>query len=246
MLRRLQKAGSSEATLAVARPHGWIFQIPLRDWTSCGYIYNADLSSDAEIDFDFTNFLEEEGVANWSRRGALSFPNFARHKVFDGRVFWLGNAAAFSEPLEATAICTGVFEIRAAAHLILDQGPIGGVAPDKVRTFNRKMFGYVLRNSLFLAWHYACGSRWDSAFWKYAKQGIERARDCTLTQCHLADMETFIEAGRNLPGLALSTYEDQDRWDREVYPLLSLYRPFGNFSELNFSQIGHGIGYYCS
>jgi hypothetical protein len=25
---------------------------------------------------------------------------------------------------------------------------------------------------------------------------------------------------------------------------LSLYRPFGNFSELNFAQVGHGIGYY--
>jgi hypothetical protein len=44
--------------------------------------------------------------------------------------------------------------------------------------------------------------------------------------------------------LALSKYEDQAQWDREVYPLLRLYRPFGNFSELNFAQIGHGIGYY--
>jgi hypothetical protein len=57
-------------------------------------------------------------------------------------------------------------------------------------------------------------------------------------------MEKFIEAGRALPGPALSDYEDQDRWDREVYPLLLLYRPFGSFSELNFAQVGHGIGYY--
>jgi hypothetical protein len=57
-------------------------------------------------------------------------------------------------------------------------------------------------------------------------------------------MEEFVEAGRALPGLALSAYEDQDQWDREVYPLLKLYRPFGNFSELNFAQVGHGIGYY--
>jgi hypothetical protein len=49
-----------------------------------------------------------------------------------------------------------------------------------------------------------------------------------------------------LPGLALWAYEDQDQWDREVYPLLRLYRPFGNFSELNFAQIGHGIGYYTA
>jgi tryptophan 7-halogenase len=57
-------------------------------------------------------------------------------------------------------------------------------------------------------------------------------------------MEKFIEAGRALPGLALSECEDQDQWEREIYPLLRLYRPFGNFSELNFAQVGHGIGYY--
>jgi hypothetical protein len=26
--------------------------------------------------------------------------------------------------------------------------------------------------------------------------------------------------------------------------LLKVFRPFGNFSELNFAQVGHGIGYY--
>jgi hypothetical protein len=57
-------------------------------------------------------------------------------------------------------------------------------------------------------------------------------------------MKEFVEAGRLLPGLAIGEYEDQDRWDREIYPLLRLYRSFGNFSELNFAQVGHGIGYY--
>jgi Tryptophan halogenase len=244
MLRRLPQGASSEATLAIARPHGWIFQIPLQDWTSCGYIFNRKLSSDAEVDADFTNFFEEEGVSAWTARGMLNFPNFVRRRVFDGRVFWLGNAAAFLEPLEATAICTSVLGVRAATHLILDHGLHGGIDPNEVQKFNRKMLGYVLRNSLFLAWHYACGSRWDTQFWKYASQGIERARNCSMAQSHLSDMAAFVEAGRNLPGLTLSQYEDQSQWDREVYPLLSLYRPFGNFSELNFSQVGHGIGYY--
>jgi hypothetical protein len=53
-----------------------------------------------------------------------------------------------------------------------------------------------------------------------------------------------VEAGRKLPGLALSACTDQEAWDRDVYPLLTIYRPFGNFSELNFAQVGHGIGYY--
>jgi 2-polyprenyl-6-methoxyphenol hydroxylase-like FAD-dependent oxidoreductase len=244
MLRKLPPGDLSGVTRAVARPHGWIFQIPLRGSTSCGYIFNHRINSDAEVAADFTEFLQEEGVTTWNDRGMITFPNFVRHRVCDGRVFWLGNAAAFLEPLEATAICTAIVEVRAAAHLILDHGSDVSADPGEVEKFNRAMRSYVIRNSLFLAWHYACGSRWDTPFWQYARRGIERARSCEMTRPHLADMEEFLEAGRTLPGLSLPEFEDQDRWDREVYPLLSLYRPFGNFSELNFAQVGHGIGYY--
>jgi 2-polyprenyl-6-methoxyphenol hydroxylase-like FAD-dependent oxidoreductase len=246
MLRRLPEKDLSGVTRAIARPHGWIFQIPLQGSTSCGYIFNANVSLDEQVDHDFTAFLQQEGVFSWIPRGVLNFPNFVRHRVFDGRIFWLGNAAAFLEPLEATAICTGVLEIREAARLISDHGSHGGVDPFQVEKFNSKMLTYVVRNSLFLAWHYACGSGWDTPFWKYAMQGMERARKCAIVQPHLVDMEVFVEAGRELPSLALSAYVDQAQWDREVYPLLRLYRPFGNFSELNFSQVGHGIGYYAS
>jgi flavin-dependent dehydrogenase len=244
ILRRLPRQGLSGMTRAAARPHGWIFQIPLRGWTSCGYIFNPRISSDAEVAADFAAFLQEEGVATFEQRGMLNFPNFLRRRMFDGRVFRGGNAACFLEPLEATAIGTAIVQIRSAARWIVEQGRGRYADPGEVEDFNRAMLSYVCRDSLFLAWHYACGSRWDTPFWQYARRGIERASNSPMARAHLADMEEFVEAGRALPGLALSAYEDQDRWDREVYPLLSLYRPFGNFSELNFAQVGHGIGYY--
>lgn len=244
ILRRLPRQGLSGVTRAAARPHGWIFQIPLRDWTSSGYIFNPRISSDAEVESDFTAFLQDEGVPTWDQRGMLNFPNFLRRRMFDGRVFWGGNAACFLEPLEATAIGTAIVQIRSAARWIVEQGRGRCAAPDEVEDFNSATLSYVCRDSLFIAWHYACGSRWDTPFWQYARRGIERARNSPIAEAHLADMEEFVEAGRALPGLALSAYDDQDRWDREVCPLLSLYRPFGNFSELNFAQIGHGIGYY--
>jgi tryptophan halogenase len=244
ILRRLSPQRLSGVTRAAARPHGWIFQIPLRDWTSCGYIFNPRISSDAEVEADFTAFLQAEGVSIWEPRGALNFPNFVRRKMFDGRIFRVGNAACFLEPLEATAIGTAIVQIRSAARWIVEQGRGRCADPDEVEDFNIATLSYVCRDSLFIAWHYACGSRWDTPFWQYARRGIERARNSAIARAHLADMQEFVEAGRALPGLALSAYDDQDRWDREVCPLLRLYRPFGNFSELNFAQIGHGIGYY--
>ena len=57
-------------------------------------------------------------------------------------------------------------------------------------------------------------------------------------------MQVYIEAGGLLPGPQLSDLEDQEQWEREIFPLLKIYHPFGNFSVLNFAQVGHGVGYY--
>jgi tryptophan halogenase len=198
------------------------------------------------VEADFTAFLREEDVSTWEQRGSLNFPNFMRRRMFDGRVFCGGNAACFLEPLEATAIGTAIFQIRSATRWLVEYGRDGGGNADAIEDFNRAMRTYVCRDSLFLAWHYARGSRWETPFWQYARGGIDRARNSDIARPHVTAMEEFVEAGRALPGLALSAYDDQDQWEREVYPLLRLYRPFGNFSELNFAQIGHGIGYYVA
>jgi len=246
MIRRLSPQGFSDVSRIIARPHGWIFQIPIREWTSCGYVFNPRINSDAEVAADLTAFLHEQGVDTWEQRAAPSFPNFIRRRMFDGRVFLGGNAASFIEPLEATTIGHAIVQIRSATRWIAEEGRGRCAKPDEVAAYNAQMLSYVCCDSLFVAWHYACGSRWDTPFWQYARRGLERARSNPLARAHLAHMKDFIEAGRVLPGLALSECEDQAQWEREVYPLLRLYRPFGNFSELNFAQVGHGIGYYKS
>jgi 2-polyprenyl-6-methoxyphenol hydroxylase-like FAD-dependent oxidoreductase len=244
ILRWLPPGGLVGSTRASARPHGWVFQIPLRDATSAGYIFNPSISSDGEADADFTAFLQEEGVPAWTQRGLLDFPNFTRRRWCEGRVFRIGNRASFLEPLEATAIGTGIVQVRRAAHWIEEHGPDSRADADELEAINQEMLSFVVCNSLFVAWHYACGSRWDTAFWQYARHGLERASENETANSYLDELAEFVEAGRALPGRALAACEDQAQWDREVYPLLSIYRPFGNFSELNFAQVGHGIGYY--
>jgi len=243
-IRRLSPQKWSGSSRMIARPHGWIFQIPLREWTSCGYVFNPRINSDAEIAADLTAFLHAEGITEWEQRVTPRFPNFIRRTMFDGRVFFGGNAASFIEPLEATTIGHAIVQTRAATRWIAEEGRGRCAEPEEIEAYNRLMLAYVCRDSLFVAWHYACGSRWDTAFWQYARGGIERARNHPLAKPHLAAMEKFIEAGRPLPGAALSACEDQGQWERDVLPLLRLNRPFGNFSELNFAQVGHGIGYY--
>lgn len=243
MLRRLRPGLLQDATRAAARPHGWIFQIPLRDWTSCGYIFNPHLAGDAEVAADFSTFLGDAGIDAWEERGARDFPNFIHRHLFDGRVFRIGNAAAFIEPLEATAIGATIVQVRAATRWIAAYGA-EACPGDEVAAFNAGMTALLCRDLLFIAWHYAAGSRWDTQFWRHAREGLARARRNATAVAHMAAMRRFVEAGRTLPGGALAGYDDQERWDREVYPLLRIFEPFGNFSELNFAQIGHGIGWY--
>ena len=61
-------------TRAVARPHGWIFVIPLTVHTSYGYIFNRDVSSLADVESDFDAFLEADGVPEFEQRAVIPFP----------------------------------------------------------------------------------------------------------------------------------------------------------------------------
>jgi signal transduction histidine kinase len=53
-------------TRAAARPHGWIFKIPLRDWTSSGYIFNPRINSDGQ---SYSPSMEEPVAASSCERG---------------------------------------------------------------------------------------------------------------------------------------------------------------------------------
>ena len=108
-------------TRAVARPHGWVFVIPLTVHTSYGYIFNRDISSQADVDSDFDAFLEAEGVSEFEQRAVIPFPNFVHRQIFDGAVARIGNAAAFMEPLEATAIVSAQLQIGMILHIRLNR-----------------------------------------------------------------------------------------------------------------------------
>ncbi|MCY4599383.1 MAG: tryptophan 7-halogenase [Acidobacteria bacterium] len=154
-------------TRAVARPRGWIFVIPLTAHTSYGYIFNRDVTSRADVEADFDAFLETDGVAQFEQRAVIPFPTFVHRRIYDGAVARIGNAAAFMEPLEATAIVSAQLQIgmvlqirlnRAVEHLDRD-------AP----VVNRFLVNNMLCYGLFVGWHYSCGSQHDSEFWRHAR-----------------------------------------------------------------------------
>ena len=154
-------------TRAIARPHGWIFVIPLTTHTSYGYIFNRDITGLAEVEADFDEFLEADGVPEFEPRAVLQFPNYIHRQIYDGAVCRIGNAAAFMEPLEATAIVSAQLQIGMILHTRLNRPPehLERDAP----VVNRFLISNMLCYGLFVGWHYSRGSIFDSAFWRHAR-----------------------------------------------------------------------------
>ena len=214
-------------TRAVARPHGWIFVIPLTVHTSYGYIFNRDLSSLAEIESDFDAFLETDGISEFEQRAVIPFPNFVHRQIYDGAVARIGNAAAFMEPLEATAIVSAQLQIGMVLHMRLNRPPehIELDAP----VVNRFLINNMLRYGLFVGWHYSCGSRYDSGFWRYARDRAwprhRKAADPVLVDCDaLGRFDEMI-------GLMNQSVIDKSDWNRMcAVPLTS------------YCQVSQGLG----
>ncbi len=154
-------------TRAVARPHGWIFVIPLTVHTSYGYIFNRDVSSLDEVESDFDAFLDADEVTEYEQRAVISFPNFVHRHIYDGAVARIGNAAAFMEPLEATAIVSAQLQIGMVFHMRLNRS-IENLERD-APVVNRFLVNNMLCYGLFVGWHYSCGSSYESEFWRYAR-----------------------------------------------------------------------------
>ena len=215
-------------TRAVARPHGWVFVIPLTAHTSYGYIFNRDISGIDEVEADFDALLESDGVHEFEPRAVIPFPNFVHRQTYDGVIARIGNAAAFMEPLEATAIVSAQLQVGMVMHMRLNR-EVTRLHADSPMV-NRFLINTILCYGLFVGWHYSLGSKYDSDFWRYAREQAwpshRRAADPTRVDC---DALNKFDAMFELLRKPVVEAADQDK--RCGVPLTS------------FAQLSQGLGY---
>lgn len=215
-------------TRAVARPHGWIFVIPLTVHTSYGYIFNSDISSLAEVESDFDRFLEIDGVTEFEKRAAIQFPNFVHRQIYDGAVARVGNAAAFMEPLEATAIACTQVQIGMVLQTRYHR-PIEYLERD-APIVNRYLVNNVLCCGLFVGWHYCLGSVFDSEFWRYS--------------CNHAWPQHRKDAAAEVVNCdALQKYDKMIEFiSQPMIDTADMNRLCGNFTAGSYLQMSQGLG----
>lgn len=214
-------------TRAVARPHGWVFVIPLTTHTSYGYIFNGDVTHLEAIEADFDELLESDSVPEFEHRAVIKFPNFVHRQLFDGAVARIGNAAAFMEPLEATAIVSAQLQIGMVLHIRLNRkfDYIEQDAP----VVNRFLMNTILRYGLFVGWHYSCGSAFESDFWAHARDyAWPRHREVANPEIVGCDALTKFE---DMVRLLKSPVIDKKNWHKMcAVPLTS------------YAQLSQGLG----
>lgn len=237
-------------TRAVARSHGWVFVIPLTTSTSYGYIYNAALSQDEAVRADLDQFLRREGVVDPSPARLLRFPSFVQRELFDGALFRIGNAASFLEPLEATAIAVTLEELRLASLWLAD-GLLGVSGegkwdPQTLHLLNQLLIRTVQAVALFVGWHYARSSLYDTQFWRFARANHEESLSRLAGTELLAGFQRFSQAGAQVPASHVERIRDAQFYEQEIRPHLALDGEMGGFGVLSYAQIGGGIGAYAT
>ncbi len=236
LIHRGSAVDFNSATRSIARPYGWIFIIPLTTQTSYGYVYNNSINSISEIEADLNQFLQEENVKPLGEAKHLTFPNFMRQTFFDGSLFKLGNAASFLEPLEATALGVTLAQICYGSHYLKELSEFTdrseNFAPSKVKASNEFLTTMLWKVALFVGWHYACGSCFDTEFWHFAKSNFNQEMKNLKNETLLRTFKRCLEAGSDLN-------------TQLFFPKLDSFREtFAGFTPASFCEIGYGIGYY--
>lgn len=215
-------------TRAVARPHGWVFVIPLTAHTSYGYIFNRDVSDLKEVETDFDQLLDSDSVSEFEHRAVIPFPNFVHRQLYDGTIARIGNAAAFMEPLEATAIVSAQLQIGMVLHIRLNRS-IDHHEQDAT-VVNRFLINTILRYGLFVGWHYSCGSAYETDFWNYAQNEIW-SKHQEVTAPERVECDALVKFNEMLELLYSPVINKHDWHKRCAVPLTS------------YAQISEGLGY---
>ena len=240
LLRRGPVSDFQTATRAVARPYGWIFVIPLTTHTSYGYVHNRSVSTQDEIATDLGMFFASEDIQAQEEFRFIQFPNFTCRSFFDGACFNIGNSASFFEPLEATAITVILFELKLIALWLAQR--LTGTEQSSPRMLDRTLFDFVVEVGLFVGWHYAAGSRYDTPFWRHAKRGFEFGVNSADFNSVRSTFERFVEEGLRLPK-DLALHGDSSKFHESASPEF-MNSTFGGFHVESFAKVGHGMHYH--
>jgi len=144
----------------LATEHGWMFEIPLSDRQSYGYVFNDKITTmdDAKAGFSKTIDvpIDQLSVAEFN------FKSYYANKMIEGKVIKNGNRLMFFEPMTANSIWAYDLNIRSAWDYIT------GIAD--AQQCNISFADRAVRLEEQLAYFYYGGTTYKSKFWNQCQE----------------------------------------------------------------------------
>jgi flavin-dependent dehydrogenase len=152
-------------TVSTAQECGWTWDISLANRRGVGYVYSDKYCSHERAEEVLRQYIGEQARGLTAKRVAVNVGQ--REKSFHKNCLALGMAAAFIEPLEASAI----FLMEAGSNMLADLFPRNRDALAQVeKTFNESFNYRWARTVDFIKMHYFLSERDDSDFWQDNRQ----------------------------------------------------------------------------
>ena len=151
-------------TTATALSAGWIWEIPLQDRRSLGYVHSSAFIGDESAAREMKAF-EGSHAADIDCR-IVKFKVGHREKAWVRNCIAVGLAGNFIEPLEST----GIYISNLAAVTLAEHFPYSDEMAPLAFRFNRIMANRFYEILDFINMHYCLTRRTDTPFWRQVQQ----------------------------------------------------------------------------
>ncbi len=157
-------------TTATALSNGWVWEIPLQDKRSLGYVHSSSLLEKEDAEREIRRF--EGAHAESLDTRFIYFKVGYREKAWVKNCIAIGLAGNFIEPLEST----GLYLSDLATVILTEHFPHHGDMEALAFRFNRVMVNRFYEILDFINMHYCLTRRTDTEFWREVQKS-ERIND---------------------------------------------------------------------
>jgi tryptophan 7-halogenase len=157
-------------TTATALSNGWVWEIPLQDRRSLGYVHSSAFISEEAAEREIRSF--EGAHAGDLDAHVVRFRVGHRTRPWVRNCVAVGLAGGFIEPLEST----GLYLSSLAAVILTEHFPWHGDMQPLAYRFNRIMVNRFYEILDFINMHYCLTRRTDTEFWREVRRP-ERIND---------------------------------------------------------------------
>lgn len=147
-------------TTSQAHSNGWLFEIPLTFRKAFGYLYNKDVTSKEQAIEDFKALRPNIDI---EKTRQLSWTSFYRKNIVNNRIMYSGNKLFFFEPSQGFPLHYYAVFADFLIHSI-------GKKLNVEETLNKYYTDIIEDIQDVIALTYQANTKFDSNFWKYAKQ----------------------------------------------------------------------------